>query len=177
MIISVGALAESGLADQLNTASVQGSARILIPTGALAGLDGLSAAASDSLDSVELVTRKPPGAWAGATGAAHLDLKVVQQPTTLFTGTARQAAQAFPKNANVAAALALAGVGMDATKVTLIADPGVTRNSHQVEASGAFGYLSVTVDAEPSPDNPKTSHLAALSIVRMLDRITGAFGF
>lgn len=176
MIISVGALANSELMDQLNTAAREGSARILVPSGALAGLDGVSAAAIDRLDSVTLTTRKPPNAWAGAPGAAHVDLKAVTEPTTIFSGSAGEATQAFPKNANVAAALALSGLGMDATTVTLIADPGVTRNSHHVEARGAFGHISVTIDAEPSPENPKTSHLAALSIVRMLDRLTGTIG-
>ena len=177
MVVSVGAMADPKVVDQLEKAARQTGARILFPSGALAGLDGISAAACDRLDSVSLVTRKPPDSWSGAPGAADLDLSAIEQPTTIFSGSARQAAQAFPKNANVAAAVGLAGVGLDATTVTLIADPDAQQNSHHLEAKGAFGHLSVTVNAEPSVDNPKTSHLAALSIVRMLDRMTGTVSF
>ena len=172
MVISVGAFADPALADGLANAVQASGARVIIPAGALAGLDAIAAASSDALDSVTLLTRKPPSAWAGAPGVADLDLAAVQDAMVIFSGSARAAAQAFPKNANVAAALALAGIGMDATQVTLVADPEATRNSHHVEAHGAFGRLTVEVEAEPSPDNPKTSHLAALSIIRMLDRLT-----
>lgn len=172
MVISVGAFADPILHDRLETAAVRGKAKIIIPAGALAGLDALGAAALDTLDHVSLTTRKPPPSWSGAPGVADIDLLALKGATTIFEGTAREAARQFPKNANVAAALALSGVGMDATQVTLIADPQASRNTHQVEARGAFGRLSATIEAEPSPDNPKTSYIAALSIVRMLDRLT-----
>ncbi len=172
MIISVGALAETQLVSQLEQGTAKSGARILLPSGALAGLDGVAAASLEQMDSVTLTTRKPPIAWSGAPGVADIDLDAIKDATVIFEGSARQATLAFPKNANVAAALALAGLGMDATGVTLIADPTVSRNRHHVEALGDFGRLDVTIDAEPSPDNPKTSHLAALSIVKMLDRLT-----
>ncbi|MEQ8510533.1 MAG: aspartate dehydrogenase [Rhodospirillaceae bacterium] len=172
MIISVGALANDALTVELQTKAAQNSAKILIPAGALAGLDAIAAAKTAGLTSVSLTTRKPPHSWSGAPGVAGIDLGEITQATVLFTGTSRAAALAFPKNANVAAAVALAGLGLDDTKVELIADPTVSRNIHKITAEGAFGILNVEVQAEPSPDNPKTSYLAALSIMRQLDRLT-----
>jgi aspartate dehydrogenase len=87
----------------------------------------------------------------------------------IFSGNAREAALAFPKNANVAATAALAGLGFEKTQITLVADPGVTQNVHHLEAEGAFGKLILEINANPSPDNPKTSHMAALSIMRVLE--------
>ena len=97
------------------------------------------------------------------------DLSAITASTVIFSGTARAAALAFPKNANVAATAALAGIGFEKTKVTLIADPGITQNVHRLEADGVFGALRLEIYANPSPDNPKTSHMAALSIMRLLD--------
>jgi aspartate dehydrogenase len=174
MVISVGALADEKLRSGLEAAAMKNGAKVMIPAGALAGLDAISAARIDGLERVMLRTRKPPQSWSGAPGVEGIDLGAITEPTAIFTGSAGEAARAFPKNANVAAAVALAGIGLEATKVELIADPGVTRNIHYIEASGAFGQLTVEVQAEPSPDNPKTSHLAALSIVRYLDRLTDA---
>jgi aspartate dehydrogenase len=172
MIISVGAFAADELRQGLERAAHQGGAKIYIPPGALAGLNAISAARTDGLDEVTLRTRKPPKAWSGAPGVEGVDLDAITEPTVIFSGTAREAAQAFPKNANVAAAVALAGIGMDQTRVELIADPAASRNNHLITAHGPFGRLKIDVEAEPSPHNPKTSHLAALSIVRALDRLT-----
>lgn len=171
IVISVGALADETLSNALQSAANVGGAQVLIPSGALAGLDGVAAASQDALEAVSLTSTKPPLAWAGAPGVADLDLTKVSEPVTIFEGSAREAARLFPKNANVAAALAIAGVGMDATRVRLVADPNAIQNSHKVETRGAFGHLSATVMAEPSPKNPKTSYLAALSITRLLDRL------
>lgn len=172
MVISVGALANDETLGTLERAAQLNGTKLIIPTGALAGLDALSAARVDGLDSVRLKTRKPPQSWSGAPGVKDIDLSRIGEPTDIFVGTARAAALAFPKNANVAAAVALAGIGFDRTEVILCADPGVTRNVHLLEAHGAFGQLTAEIQAEPSPDNPKTSHLAALSIIRLLDRLT-----
>ena len=177
VVSSIGALAKTDLLSQLDQAASESGARVILPSGALAGLDGLSSAALDDIRSVALTTRKPPMAWSGAPGVEGIDLKSIQRPEIIFEGTAREATLAFPKNANVAAALAFSAVGMDLTKVTLIADPGASRNSHHIVAECAFGNIETSVESESSPDNPKTSRLAALSITRVLDRLTENIGF
>lgn len=174
MPISVGAFADDDLRHDLEETAGKTGRKLLIPAGALAGLDALASAKIGGLESVSLKTRKPPSSWSGAPGVSGIDLSAIIAPTTVFSGTAREAAMAFPKNANVAAAVALAGIGFDQTEVNLVADPEVRRNVHLLQAEGAFGRLTAEIQAEASPDNPKTSHLAALSIVRQLDRLSDA---
>lgn len=174
VIVSTGSLADAALFDALQAAAKKGKARIKLPAGALPGVDALAAGRLAGLTRVELKSSKPPLAWAGTPAETSHDLKSIVTATPIFSGTARAAALAFPKNANVAATAALAGVGFEATRVTLIADPGVTQNVHRLEADGAFGSLRLEIQANPSPDNPKTSHMAALSIMRLLDNETAA---
>ncbi|MDG2243932.1 MAG: aspartate dehydrogenase [Rhodospirillaceae bacterium] len=172
MVISVGALADADLLKTLDAQARTTGAKVIIPAGALAGLDAITAARIDGLERITLRTRKLPMAWSGAPGVDGVDLEAIAAPTVIFRGSAGDAARAFPKNANVAAAVAIAGIGMENTQVELIADPGVRRNIHHIAAEGVFGRLEIDVQAEPSPDNPKTSHLAALSIIRQLDKLT-----
>jgi aspartate dehydrogenase len=166
IIASVGALAAPGVPECLERAARKGEARLIVVPGAIAGIDALSAASQVGLRSVVYVGRKPPAGWLGTAAEGVVDLRALLQPAVIFDGDAREAARRYPRNANVAAAVALAGVGMEQTRVSLIADPGVSRNTHQVHAVGDFGELHVTVSAEPLADNPKTSALAALSILR-----------
>ena len=169
IVASVGALAERGLPERLETAAASGGARLILVPGALAGIDALRAARLRPLDAVEYTGRKPPRGWAGTPAEARADLAALREAAVIFEGNARDAARLYPKNANVAAMVALAGIGMERTRVQLIADPAVTRNTHTVLARGEFGVLEVTVSANPLPSNPKTSALAALSIVRAID--------
>ena len=92
----------------------------------------------------------------------------------IFRGNARDAALTFPKNANIAATTALAGIGFEKTEIELVADPAVTQNVHRIAAEGVFGSMNVEINANPSPDNPKTSHMAALSIMRVLENRVSA---
>ncbi len=174
MIVSTGSLADQALWDEISMAADTSTAKLKLPAGALPGVDALAAGKLAGIDRVELKSSKPPKAWSGTPAEKTHDLTKIMEPTVIFSGTARQAALAFPKNANVAATAALAGIGFEKTKVTLIADPGVTQNVHRLEADGAFGSLRLEIFANPSPDNPKTSHMAALSIMRLLDHEASA---
>ena len=164
VLASVGALADPALRAALKAASDKGRAMLGYVAGAIGGLDALSAARHAGLQRVTYIGRKPPAAWAGSVAAQAFDLQALREPTTLFKGNAADAARLYPKNANVAAAVALAGMGFDATGVELVADPAVSCNVHEVEAVGAFGRFVLRLENAPLPDNAKTSWLAALSI-------------
>ena len=169
MIISIGALADGDLFNLVTNAAAQSSAQVILPAGALAGLDGLGAAARAGLDWVRITSRKPPLSWSGAPGVEGVDLAAITEETVIFSGTAGEAALAFPKNANVAATTALGGLGFDKTEVNLIADPAAERNTHVLEFEGTPGYYRVETAGLASADNPKTSMLTAYNILRSIE--------
>ncbi len=169
MIISIGALADPELYAEITEASARSSAQVILPAGALAGLDGLGAAARAGLEWVRITSSKPPLAWSGAPGVEGVDLAGIHEETVIFSGTAREAALAFPKNANVAATAALGGVGFEKTQVQLIADPKAERNTHVLEFEGVPGLYRVETAGLPSLDNPKTSMLTAYNILRSIE--------
>lgn len=164
IVVSVGVLGDAALRAELQACAQAGGCRLRTVAGAIGGLDALAAARSAGLDVVRYTGRKPPLAWTGTPAAAQFDLPSLSTPTVIFEGNAAEAAQRYPKNANVTAAVALAGVGFEATQVTLVADPSVTQNCHELEVRGAFGEFSIRLANAPLPQNPKTSWLAALSI-------------
>lgn len=169
MVMSIGGLL--GRDDLVALARAAGR-RIYLPTGAIAGLDGLRAMAVAGLERVTLTTTKPPAGLAGAPHLSELDLTALTEPTVVFEGSAADAMRGFPKNVNVAAALSLAGLGPEATTVRVVADPRGEVNRHAIEIVGAAGRLTVTAENVPSPDNPRTSYLAALSAIALLRRLT-----
>lgn len=174
--VSSGALADADTAAALDAAARAGNARLQIASGSVGAIDTLAAAALGDLAEVTYTGRKPPGGWKGSAAEEILDLDALTREAVHFEGPAREAALRYPKNANVAATVALAGLGLDATNVRLIADPGVTRNCHEVHAQGAFGTLSFRVEANPFPENPRSSALAAMSAARaVLNRVDPVF--
>ena len=135
-------------------------------SGAIGGLDALSAGSVGTLSQVTYRGRKPPQGWRGSPAQAKLDLDALSEPAVHFSGSARVAALEYPKNANVAASVALAGIGFDKTQVELIADPGIARNMHEVVAEGDFGRLEFRIEGDSLPDNPRSSAITAMSVVR-----------
>lgn len=170
--VSAGALADQDIADRLEQAARQGKSRLHLVCGAIGALDCLSAAANGKLASVTYVGRKPPSGWKGSPAEDSLDLASLAGAEEHFAGTARQAALRYPKNANVAAAVALAGLGFDDTQVRLIADPTIEQNIHEVEAEGDFGAFRFRICGNALPDNPRSSALTAMSVLAKLDQIS-----
>ncbi len=168
-IISIGALSEIGLVEALTSAALQGNTQVHLLSGAIGAIDALASAKLAGLTSVTYTGRKPPLGWKGSPAEDVCDLSTITAPTILLQATAREAARLYPKNANVAATLSLAGLGLDHTKVTLIADPTVTENIHEVEAMGSFGSFKLEMRGNPLPENPKTSMLTVLSAFRFLN--------
>ncbi|GGZ84207.1 putative L-aspartate dehydrogenase [Ignatzschineria indica] len=173
-VISVGTFADSVFQKQVEQAAKEHQVKISILSGAIAGIDGLASAKLAGLDSVLYQGRKNPRSWKGSYAEELVDLDQLENATTFFKGSAREAAQRFPANANVAATLALAGIGMDDTEVELIADPKMERNQHKIIAQGKFGAMEIVMMGVPLESNPKTSMLAALSVARFCRQLDDA---
>jgi aspartate dehydrogenase len=169
IVLSVGALL--GNEDLVALAKEHGG-QIVVPTGALIGLDAMTAAAVGTIHSVRMVTRKPV---AGLLGAPHLvehNIKIegITEPLRIFEGTARDAAKGFPANLNVAVALSLAGIGADRTRVEIWADPTLTRNTHRIEVDSDSARFAMSIEGIPS-ENPKTGKITALSVIACLRKL------
>ncbi len=161
VLMSIGSLFDDALRSRLESIARKNQCKIYLPSGAVCGIDGVFAASIEQLDSVTLVTTKPPKSLG----------KNIEKRTVVFTGTARDAVKEFPKNINVAACLSLAGIGFDQTKVEIVADPVETRISHKILAHGRFGRLRAEIENMPNPHNPQSSYMASLSAVSILRRI------
>lgn len=169
VVISVGAFAEHpGLADLARDSG----GRIVVATGALLGLDAVQAAREGEIRSVTMVTRKPPGGLAGAPYlvANNISVERLSAPLKVFEGSARDAVRGFPANVNVAAALGLAGIGLDRTTIEIWADPGVDRNMHTITVDADSASFTLSIANIPS-ENPKTGKITALSIIAALRKL------
>jgi aspartate dehydrogenase len=169
MVISAGALLPRP--ELIELAKARGG-QIVVPTGALLGLDAVSAAAEGQIHSVRMITRKPPGGLAGAPylEANRISVEGLNTAKRVFAGTAREAAAGFPANVNVAAALSLAGIGPDRTMIEIWADPAVERNCHTIEVDSDSARFTLSIENIP-PENPKTGRITALSILAALRKL------
>ncbi|MCX6822177.1 MAG: aspartate dehydrogenase [Candidatus Aenigmarchaeota archaeon] len=173
MIMSTGALTDEKLFKEIKELAEKNNLKVYLPSGAIVGLDGIKSA-GNKIDRVMIKTTKHPKSLEGAPffEKHHVDLSEIKKPTIIYEGTAEEAVKLFPSNVNVAASLSLAGIGPKRTKVQIIADPNITSNIHEIIAEGKFGVLKTRVENVPSPDNPKTSYLAALSAIATLKKIS-----
>lgn len=170
MVMSVGGLL--GKSELFSLAKKKGT-RIILPSGAICGLDGLKSAGVGRIKKVTLTTRKPPQGLKGAPYILqnNIDLDAITGEKVIFEGTAKEAVRGFPKNVNVSAILSIAGIGPTRTRVRIVTSPQYMVNMHEIEVEGEFGRLITRTENVPSPDNPKTSFLAALSAVATLRQI------
>ena len=173
MVLSVGGLV--GVLDEWARLAEKHGCRILVPSGAIAGLDGVKGAREGAITAVTMETRKPPRGLAGAPWIVEqkIDLDAIHEETLIFEGTATDAVRAFPANVNVVAALSLAGIGPERTRIKVHAVPGLTRNQHRIAIEGEFGRLRIEVENVPS-ENPRTGKLSYLSAIAMLRELGAA---
>lgn len=167
-IASVGCLTDDVLHQHLLATALSTGARLHILPGAVGGVDILAAARLSGLKEVLYTSRKPPAAWKGTKAEGCVGLDDLQDPFVFFKGSARDAATHYPQNANVAATIALAGVGLDHTQVQLIADPTVKRNIHEVQFVSGCAEAKLYIEGKAAPDNPKTSQTAGFSLARFV---------
>lgn len=170
LIMSVGALVDNL---EIIAIAKEKGAKIYIPSGAIAGIDGLKSALNTEIKKVEINTTKSPKGLEGAPYIIKNNIKLesIVKKTKIFEGTALEAISAFPKNINVSAVLSLAGIGFKDTKVVIFADPEIKINIHEIFIEGNFGKITIKCENLPFPFNPKTSFLSALSAVSTLKQI------
>lgn len=173
LVCATGAFTDDSLFEGLAGLARQYGRRLIIPSGAIGGIDALASAALAGLDEVSVITRKPPLAWVGTAAEESFDLAAIRaEAVCLFEGPAREAVRKFPQNVNVAATLACAGVGLDRTTVRIYADPTINRNYHEIHFSGRSGSFKIEICGNPSPDNPRTSALTAYSVIKTIRNLT-----
>lgn len=170
VVLSAGALADDALRRRAEQAAGRSRALFYVPSGGIGGLDVLKTACLAGVDEASIQVAKPPAAWKGIpyVEARGVALDRLSAPLTLFEGPAREGVPHFPQNVNIAAVLALAGIGMDRTHLKVVADPALTLNTHTIRVAGRSGRFSIVLENVPSPDNPKTSWLACYSALAAL---------
>jgi aspartate dehydrogenase len=173
IVLSAGALADDALRRQAEIAAEKSGATLYVPSGGIGGLDALKAACAAGVDEVSIQVAKPPAAWKNISYVESLgvDLDRLEGPRVLFEGPARAGVPHFPQNVNIAAVLAMAGVGFDRTQLKVLADPALTRNTHTIRVTGRSGSFSVVLENVPDPDNPKTALLACYSALAAIRQV------
>ncbi|WP_248926935.1 aspartate dehydrogenase [Paenibacillus hamazuiensis] len=175
ILVSVGALADEALQESLMAKAAECGRKIIVPSAAIGGLDRIAAGSVGPMEEVTLITRKPVKAWYGTLVERQVNLAALSEPYCAFEGAARDAARLFPESVNVSAALSLAGIGFDRTKVKVFADPGINHNTHEIEAKGKFGQIKLQIRNTPSDRNPKTGYIVAMSIIKTIRNLNSPF--
>lgn len=175
IVLSCGALSNDALRAKLESLAAKHGAMLYVPSGGIGGLDALKAVVAAGCDEAEIAVTKPPAAWKGIDYVEKLgtNLDALTGPTVLFEGTAREGVPHFPANVNIAAALSLAGIGFDRTRLKVVADPALKFNTHYINIRGKTGSISIRFESVAFPDNPKTSMLAAVSALAALKEFSG----
>ena len=166
MLTSVGALTDDALFERLRSAAAAAGRRLILPSAGIGALDILAAGAVGGLDRVTVTVRKDPLSWKGTAAEALVDLDRLAGPVVLHDGPVREGARAYPQNVNISAAAALAGIGLDRTRLVIVADPGIDVHVVEVEAEGTFGRFFFREEIIPTVDNPKTGRLVAMAIAK-----------
>jgi aspartate dehydrogenase len=173
VVLSAGALTDDRLRAEAEKAAERSGARLYVPSGGIGGLDALKAACAAGVDEVTIQVAKPPAAWKGIpyVQASGVDLDRLQGTHVLFEGPAREGVPHFPQNVNIAAVLSLAGIGLDRTRLKVVADSGLVVNTHTIRVAGPSGRMTFVFENVPAPENPKTSWLACYSVLAALRAI------
>jgi len=177
LVMSVGAFVEDDFKEKCRILAKQKGCKVYIPSGAVCGIEGICAAAISEIDEVIIMSYKPVEAFRGVKYLRQrgIDLDSIKYPRMIYNGHAKDAVKYFPKNVNVAATLSLAGIGIDNTVVKIVADPKAKLNMHRIIAKGKFGEIECWTRNMPFPNNPRTSYLAALSLISAVKKISGSF--
>lgn len=166
LVVSIGSLTDDALRESLKAAAEKSGARMILCSGAIGGIDLLSAARLSGIERITYTSRKAPKAWKGTPAEKLIDLDKVTTETVFYEGSARAAARDYPQNANSAATIAIASVGLDNVIVRLIADPAAPGNVHEFKLASACADMDIRIVGKPSPDNPKTSMSTAYTVAR-----------
>src|SRR6266851_336707 len=171
LVTSVGAFTDDTLLARIRGAAEQAGRRLIVPSAGIGALDILSGAATGGLDEVIVTVRKDPPSWVGTIAAQSHDLTRLAGPVVLYDGAVREGARLYPQNVNIAAAVALAGIGLDRTRLVIIADPAIGTHQVEIAARGAFGSFRFAEDVAPSAENPKTGRLVAMALVKTVRQL------
>ena len=168
---SVGAFTDTALFDRLLAAAKANARRLILPSAGIGALDILSSAAVGGLESVTVTVRKDPSAWKGTVAEKLIDLDALKRPHVVFDGPVREGARLYPQNVNISAAAAIAGLGLDRTRLVIVADPTIDTHIVELEAEGAFGRFAFREDVTISEENRKTGKLVAMAMVKSIRQL------
>lgn len=173
IVLSCGAMSDDALRGRMEAAARASGALLYVPSGGIGALDAIKAACVAGVDEVSIRIAKPPRAWKNIeyVEALGVDLDALTAPHVLYDGPARAGVKHFPQNVNIAAVLSMAGIGFDRTRLLVVAEPGLARNTHLITAKGVSGEISITLRNVPSPENPKTAWLACYSALAAMKQM------